>query len=138
MTIEASLDRIAAALEALTRMAASTPKAEAVSEPQAAEPVPEKRGRGRPTKEEAEAKRLAEEAAAREAAEKKEDDFLADEPAPEIPLTLDDVRKALVEYGKRAASQEKARAILKQYGGVDTLRALTPDKFRAVVDAASK
>jgi hypothetical protein len=66
--------------------------------------------------------------------------FLDDEPAPvvEILPTADDVRKALVKYGQKpGCSQEKARALLKQYGHVDTLKALKPEHFKAVIDAAS-
>ena len=47
------------------------------------------------------------------------------------------VRKALIDFGKKpGCSQEKARALLKQYGHVDTLKALKPEHFKAVIDAA--
>ena len=54
-----------------------------------------------------------------------------------MKLTREDVRSALVAYQKKT-TPEKARGILKAEGGVDTLQALSEDKFAAVVAATKK
>jgi hypothetical protein len=119
MSIEATLERIAAALEAIARAGTSLPVP-------AAEPV--KRGPGRPPK--IEAAPAAEEPA-------REESFLDEEAEPEKPLTVEEVRAALVDYQKRSGSAEKARGILKQYGHCDTLRSLKPENYAAVFAAAA-
>lgn len=131
MTIEALLERIAVALE---RQAEAPPAAEPpkrgrpVGSTKAVEPPPP----SVPT--------AVVPAPAPAPAELPEPDssFLDDEPAPAaVVLTADDVRKALIDFGKKpGCSQEKARALLKQYGHVDTLKALKPEHFKAVIDAA--
>jgi hypothetical protein len=137
MTIEATLERIAAALER---------QANALEAPMAATPA--KRGPGRPPKTEAQVAPapVAAPAPAPAAVADLDDlpgdagNFLDDEPAPvvEVLPTADDVRKALIRYGQKpGCSQEKARALLKQHGHVDTLKALKPEFFKAVIDAAS-
>jgi hypothetical protein len=148
VTIEATLERIAAALE---RQAAAleapmaairgAQQAAAVVAPAPAAEAP-KRGPGRPPKTEAPAPAPAPAPVVQAPVVEESDtgSFLDDEPAPvvEILPTADDVRKALVKYGQKpGCSQEKARAILKQYGHVDTLKALKPEHFKAVIDAAS-
>lgn len=148
MTIEATLERIAAALE---RQAAAleAPMAAIRGAQAAAADVPAKRGPGRPAKTEAAPPVEAPVAAApvTPAAPAPEADldppgdsgnFLDDEPAADAPAyQVDDVRKALIKYGQKpGCSQEKARALLKQHGHVDTLKALKPERFKAVIDAA--
>lgn len=128
MTIEAILERIAVALE---RQAEAAPAAEA----------PPKRGPGRPvgsTKPvEPPAPSVPTAVVPPPAAPPEDTSFLDDEPAAPVVLTADDVRKALINYGKKpGCSQEKARALLKEHGHVDTLKALKPEHFKAVIDAA--
>jgi hypothetical protein len=133
MTIEATLERIAAALERQANaleapMAAIQAARAAAPAPAAAAPAeaPAKRGPGRPPKTEAQVAPAP---------------VAAPAPAPavvEVLPTADDVRKALIRYGQKpGCSQEKARALLKQHGHVDTLKALKPEFFKAVIDAAS-
>jgi hypothetical protein len=155
MTIEATLERIAAALERQANaleapMAAIQAARAAAPAPAAAAPAeaPAKRGPGRPPKTEAQVAPapVAAPAPAPAAVADLDDlpgdagNFLDDEPAPvvEVLPTADDVRKALIRYGQKpGCSQEKARALLKQHGHVDTLKALKPEFFKAVIDAAS-
>ena len=127
MTIEAALERIASALEAISRQNTPALVARAILDAPltGTDATPQKRGPGRPPKEEG--PKTAE----------PENDFLEDE-APPAELAIEDVRRALVEYQKRAVSADKARAVLKEHGGVDTLKALKPEKYRAVYDAAMK
>jgi hypothetical protein len=155
MTIEATLERIAVALERQAQaleapMAAIQAARVNSAAPVAAPEAPAKRGPGRPPKAEAQAAPapVAAPAPAPAAVADLDDlpgesdggNFLDDEPAPAVEIlpTADDVRKALIKYGQRpGCSQEKARALLKQYGHVDTLKALKPEHFKAVIDAAS-
>jgi hypothetical protein len=159
MTIEATLERIAVALERQAAaleapMAAIQAARAAAPAPAAAAPAeaPAKRGPGRPPKTEAQVTPapVAAPAPAPAAVDLSDPDllggadadagnFLDDEPAPAVEIlpTADDVRKALIKYGQRpGCSQEKARALLKQHGHVDTLKALKPEFFKAVIDAA--
>jgi hypothetical protein len=161
MTIEATLERIAVALErqaaaleapmaAIQAARAAAPAPAAAAPAPAVAEAPAKRGPGRPPKTEAQVTPapVAAPAPAPAAVDSLDDlpgesdagNFLDDEPAPpvvEILPTADDVRKALIKYGQRpGCSQEKARALLKQYGHVDTLKALKPEHFKAVIDAA--
>lgn len=140
MTIEATLERIASALETLAGVggdAAETLGAAAV----------EKRGRGRPRKTpetitvqpELPATEVVDEfQPAKEPATDNFGEPEAEEPtAPAKVYTADDVRAALVGLQKRA-TPEKARGILRDVGGADTLKALKPEKYQAVVEAAEK
>jgi hypothetical protein len=156
MTIEATLERIAVALERQAAaleapMAAIQAARAAAPAPAAAAPAeaPAKRGPGRPPRTEAQVAPapVAPPAPAPAPGDSLDDlpgesdsgNFLDDEPAPAVEIlpTADDVRKALIKYGQRpGCSQEKARALLKQYGHVDTLKALKPEHFKAVIDAA--
>jgi hypothetical protein len=152
VTIEATLERIAVALErqaaALEAPMAAIHAARAAAAPApAAAPAaeaPVKRGPGRPPKTETQAAPAPAPAPAPEPVvdldlpgESDSGSFLDDEPVVEILPTLDDVRKALIKYGQKpGCSQEKARALLKQHGHVDTLKALKPEHFKAVIDAA--
>ena len=141
MTIEATLARIASALEALAGV--SSDAAEASGTPT------EKRGRGRPRKTpevapapvEAPPVSPPDEDEFQPAKPSVEDDFGDPEPeaaaAPDKVYTADMVRDALVALQKRAAP-EKARRILREVGGADTLKSLKPEKYRAVVEAAEK
>ncbi len=100
--------------------------------------------RGRPTNAAKAAAEAATKAAeeAKTAAEAPADDdggFLDEEPvAPAVEYTTDQVRAALVGYQKAVNSQEKARKLLKDFGGVETLAALPKDKYGAVITAANK
>lgn len=123
MTIEASLDRIAAALEKIASAAPSV--APAIPEP-AALPAPEAGKRGRPRKE---APAPAPEPAA-------PTDFLGDDEQEAAALTLQDVRAALVALQKRTHA-ENARKVLKAHGGVDSLSSLSEDRFAQVIAAAN-
>jgi hypothetical protein len=58
-------------------------------------------------------------------------------PVEAYEFTADDVRSALVSLQKRT-TPETARSLLKTVGGADTLRALKPEKYSAVIDAANK
>lgn len=139
MTIEALLTennaKLGAILEALTK--GGVPAATA-STGSAAASEPAKRGRGRPVKGE----ETAPVAAATPAAGPAEDDesFLDDEVAETPPAkkyTKDDVRAALIAYGKKH-TPEASRQLLKKEGGADTLSALAEDKYATVVAAANK
>ena len=135
MTIEAILERIATALErqasAFEAPMRAVHAAQAAPVPAPAEPV--KRGPGRPPKAEQPSLLPPVEPPVADSSS-----FLDDEPsAAEPEPTIDDVRKALVDYGKRpGCSQEKARSLLKQHGHVDILKALKQEHFKAVIDAA--
>lgn len=69
-----------------------------------------------------------------------DDGGFLDEPAPaatpDPEYTLDQVRAALVAFQKATNSQDKARKLLKEFGGVDTLQNLPKDKYGAVIKAA--
>lgn len=67
-----------------------------------------------------------------------DEDFLGGESEPTKKYTRDEVRAALIEFGKRAGDPAKARAVLKSVGGVEILSELKEDKFAAVVEAAKK
>lgn len=141
MTIETDLTRIADALETLVSFsipqagAAKTPETPppaAASRPLAADT--EKRGRGRPRKEEPAQTPPVDV----DPFDTKPDvDSSFDEPEPPKVYTADDVRAALVSYQKRA-TPEKARALLKEVGGADTLKSLNPTLYGKVVEAAEK
>ena len=130
MSIELTLERIAAALEKIAATSGPRPVVTTGTitevEPRVveADPVPEKRGRGRPPKAKVEA--------APEPTPEPAEEF--DEPPVETKVSREDVRAALIDYQKRA-SPERARSLLKQVGGVDTLSALPEAKFAAVVAA---
>lgn len=124
MNIETSLERIATALEALTRGTVGT------------DAVPERRGPGRPPKATAAAPPAEEPAPETETGSFLEDDSGAKEPEVK-PIAIEDVRKALVAYQKRT-SPDKARAVLKKVGGVDTLKTLPADKWKAVIEATEE
>lgn len=126
--IEDKLERIASALEALSRHVTMA--------------LPEKRGPGRPPKTLAPPPPPPEPDIDLKDAElppgPEEDPFLEDDtPAQAVkPLAIEDVRRALVDYRKRVQSEDKARAILKQHGQADTLKSLKPERYKAVYDAA--
>jgi NACalpha-BTF3-like transcription factor len=122
MTVESELARIATALE---RIAAGAMVDATVAATLPA-PEPVKRGPGRPPKVEAPPQP--------ETTAEPDDGFLEEEEKSEA-YTKEDVRAALVAYQGRA-SQEKARALLKQVGGADTLGALKEEKFAAVIEAS--
>lgn len=141
MTIETDLTRIADALETLVSFSIpqagaaktqETPPPAAASRPLAADT--EKRGRGRPRKEEPAQTPPVDV----DPFDTKPDvDSSFDEPEPPKAYTADDVRAALVSYQKRA-TPEKARALLKEVGGADTLKSLNPTLYGKVVEAAEK
>lgn len=140
MSLENTLERIAVALERLQRQLPEPQPPDdpaPVSPPAAATAVPASpvRGRGRPAKSAGEAP--APVAPATPAAPEV-DPFAMDEPTP-VPekVTLKDVQAALVAYQKRVNSPEKARALLKEVGGVDVLPKLPEAKWGAVVNAAN-
>lgn len=127
MTIEASLDRIAAALEKIASAAPSG--APAIPEPAAPVTESTRRGRGRPPKD------TPPPAAEPEAPAAAPVDFLGGD-EPEAALTLQDVRAALVALQKRTHA-ENARKVLKVHGGVDSLSSLPEDRFAKVIAAAN-
>ena len=127
MTIEASLDRIAVAIENLAALLA--PGAAPAAKP-TAEPQPQaKRSAGRPAKSPAP---VAEQPAETVAEPDPFDVGAAADPEP--VYTRENVRDALVSYQKRV-SPERARKLLKDVGGVDTLGTLPEAKFAAVIAA---
>lgn len=136
--IENELKRIADALEKLAN-GQERPALAQAAPPPAVEPVkePDKPRRGRPPKAETPSPAPAPEPVAEPdiPAESDPMDFLADESPAEV--TVDMVRASLIDYQKRV-SPEKARKLLKDVGGVDTLVSLKPEKYRAVYEAASK
>ena len=134
MTIESSLERIAAALEVLSRQAVPTAEAE-----------PVKRGPGRPPKNPPATPPPTAPPTPKPEPEvadaESEDAFLEDEaPPPPKEITIEEVRRALVDYQNRCGKAQLAQKLLKDVGGCETLQALkrTPDKWRAVYDAARK
>lgn len=129
MSIEQNLERIAVALEKLASAepvtVATLVDPVAVVAPVAQAPRP----RGRPpgsTK-----------AAPAETApvEQESDPFQVAE-APAVTATKEQVRAALVAYQARS-TPDKARAVLKSVGGVDTLPMLPEAKYAAVIAAAN-
>ena len=140
MSLENTLERIAVALETLAGKPAATPvdPTDTVTPPAAATAVPASpvRGRGRPAKSAGETPAPVAPAAP---AAPEVDPFAMDEPTPPPPekVTLKDVQAALVAYQKRVNSPEKARALLKEVGGVDVLPKLPEAKWGAVVNAAN-
>jgi hypothetical protein len=158
MTIEATLERIAAALESMAR-SANTPAAEPPQTPPGptTPPVPETppenvaprpRGRPRKTAEPVQAAPLA--STEPEADEPEEQgclDFLDDaveaaasEPAAAVAkeYTIEEVRKALGELQTRVGTT-RALALFKEVsGGAERLPQLAPEKFAAVFEAAEK
>jgi len=125
MTIEATLERIAVALETL--VARSAP----VAEPAGEQPAPEapKPKRGRP------AKQI--EAPAETAPPAENDDFLKDEPAStEKEVTKENVVAALTAYaGRPGVGMAKARELMKKAGGSDSIGKVPPEKYADVVKA---
>lgn len=131
MTIEATLERIAGALEKIAAQ-------QGVLQPPT-EPVPEKRGRGRPPKE---AKPVEAPAAAPPAVDEdlsvgdEEDDFLGDdEPAAPAEITLEMVRTELLNLQKKV-SPKAAKELLQNVGKAVSLKLLAKDKYRDVYIAA--
>lgn len=146
MTLEATLQETNALLRQLLNAAgqgAGLPAAAAASTQQSTSPVAPSRGRGRPVKGET-APTAPPTAPAPEAAKPEVQDPLdflntTSPPEPEKPkATIEMVREALVKYQVRSNSPEKARAILKTVGGVDTLQSLPEAKWQAVIDTANK
>lgn len=131
MTIEVELGRIATALEKIASGQGNLPLT--TSAPPAA---PAKRGPGRPPK--AEAKPEPEPVAEPEPAESDDDNFLGDDDDEAAQPTIEDVRTAIIAYQKRVGSQEKARKLLKDVGGADTLKSLDESKYAAVIEATKK
>ena len=143
---DALLTRIAVALEALVTKAGTEVKV--VAAEVVAEAAKVAKPRGRPAKGEengvavqtasataATTSTPATTPAATTAATVEADPFAIETPAaPAVKLELSDVRAALIAYQK-ATSPETARQKLKQFGGVDSLASLSPDKFNAVVDS---
>lgn len=158
MTIEATLERIAAALESMAR-SANTPAAEPPQappgpiDPPSPELPPENvaprpRGRPRKTAEPVQAAPLAStEPEAYEPEEQGGLDFLDDaveaaasEPAAAVTkeYTIEEVRKALGELQTRVGTT-RALALFKEVsGGAERLPQLAPEKFAAVFEAAEK
>ena len=159
MTIEATLERIAAALESMAR-SANTPAAEPPQAPPcqpAPAPIhetpcentaPRTRGRPRKTAEPVQAAPAAPEVV--DAYEPEEQgclDFLDDaveaaasEPAAAVTkeYTIEEVRKALGELQTRVGTT-RALALFKEVsGGAERLPQLAPEKFAAVFEAAEK
>lgn len=120
MTIEATLERIATALEALAKggapLATSAPAPVAAAKPRArATPVTEPPA---------------------STSEPEVDPFAAAE-EPAKTYTRDDVRKALLACQERLGPTA-AQAVFKKAAGVDTLPALKDDsKFAAIIAAAN-
>lgn len=134
MSIEVELGRIATALEKIASGQGNLP----LAQPVAAEPA--KRGPGRPKKgEEAPAAPPAtEEETAVDDLGGETDSFLDVEDAKPVTYTIEDVRAAIVGYQKKVGSQEKARKLLKDVGGADTLKSLSESKYAAVIEATKK
>lgn len=139
MSLEAKIEALTEAVSTLTATIKSGASTETVQPtPASATAATPTQKRGRPSN--------AEKAAAAAAAAAKvepvvEDDgsFLdepAEEPVPEY--TLDQVRAAIVGYQKFTSSQDKARKLLKEVGGVEVLSALPKEKFASVITAANK
>lgn len=155
MTIEDTLSRIAFSLERIAvclengtptgslqdvpaETVAAKPVAEVVA-PKAPAPTQApaetaKRGRGRPRKDAAPAEPTPEPAAEPEPVV---EESAFDEPAPVREIGIEEVRNALISLQKRT-TPETARKLLRDVGGADTLRALTPDKYAAVHAAAER
>lgn len=156
MTIEDTLSRIAFSLERIAVCLENSAPADVSSGPRAepavaAKPVAEvvapkatapvqapaetaKRGRGRPRKDAAPAEPTPEPAAEPEPVV---EESAFDEPAPVREIGIEEVRNALISLQKRT-TPETARKLLRDVGGADTLRALTPDKYAAVHAAAER
>lgn len=151
MTLEATLERIAAALESMAR-SANTPAAEPpqASPGPACPPTPETppenaapRPRGRPRK--AADPVQAAPAAPKDDADEPEEqgclDFLDDAATPAAvakEYTIEEVRKALGELQTRVGTT-RALALFKEVsGGAERLPQLAPEKFAAVFEAAEK
>lgn len=150
MTIEQTLERIAAAVEALAEdsrkmigcpaVAASPPavggtgtERTATDTAPAAPATP--RGRGRPPGSTAAATAAKEAAAAPAPVEA--DPFAA--PVAAVPaVTEGDVRLALQALKDRVGSVTPVFKLLRDIGGVDTLPALPADKYVAIIAAAKK
>lgn len=129
MTIEVELGRIATALEKIASGQGNLPLATPAA--------PAKRGPGRPPK--AEAKPEPEPVAEPESADSDDDNFLGDDDDDGAAQpTIEDVRTAIIAYQKRVGSQEKARKLLKDVGGADTLKSLDESKYAAVIEATKK
>lgn len=140
MTVEANLERIANALDVIARVAVSgkaeVPAANDAPEaaPAASEPAAP-RGRGRPRKEQP----VAADPPPPPNPAPVQVDFLSDSPPAEQPApTRQDVRDALVAFQKRTGSPERARKLLKDVGGADTLVALAEANFAKVIEAAKQ
>lgn len=122
--VAAALRILANAIEAPEGDAPATPAASSAE-------APVRRGRGRPVKGED----TAPAAPAQALAAQQPDPF--DTAVPTAPTaTQDDVRAALKGL-QAASSQDIAVGVLKTAGGVDNLSALPPEKYGAVVVAAT-
>lgn len=121
MSIEEYFERIATALE---KIAAGNTTPAAIPAPPVEKPAKTRAAKAAPVVEAL----PAEEATA---------GFLDDEPPAETKTyTKDEVRQAVIAYQKRH-TPTKAQQLLKSFGA-ETLGALDPAKYAAVVDAASK
>lgn len=137
---DALLTRIATALEALVLKAGAEVKVVAAEVVGAVEKV--SKPRGRPVKGEENgvavvpsmtlATAPAVSSLVTAAVAEEADPFALEPAAPAVKLELTDVRAALIAYQK-TTSPEKARQKLKEFGAVDSLASLSPDKFAAVV-----
>lgn len=115
MTIEATLERIAVALEAIAAV------------PVAAAPPPEK----------TESKPAASKGKAKPAASKTKKEEPAVEEKEEAPsVTLNDVRAALTTLQK-AAGSGTPKVLLKEFKAA-TLSKLAPDQYQAIIDRAGE
>lgn len=143
MSIEQTLDRIAAALERIAEghgqraepdpgQPPAPPRQPPTTDAGASPDKPQRR-RGRPPKNETPPAPAQTQAPPETPAPSFLDD---DEPPGQPELTLADVRAALVACQKRH-HPELARQILKEQGGVDVLSKLDPARFAAVVQAAN-
>ena len=122
MTIEACLERIATALERIAAGAMVDSAVEAT--------IPSPKVLPAPAAPEAEVE------------DSSQEDLFGAEPEekpvekPTVPK-IEDVREALVKAQERVGA-DKARKILKDVGGTQTLGQLKPEKFAAVIEAAKK
>lgn len=139
MTIEAQLERIANYLERIANYAG--PSLDVTPEQQADAPAADKPKRGRPAKITPEEKAGA---TTGEVVEKKatlpaDDDFLGETPKKEAKkLTVEDVRAALVAYGKKfgAEGNAKAKELMAKFGSNATRLASpkeTPNDYTGVL-----
>ena len=148
MSMESELGRIANALEAICLKAGPVLARVAVADkkPDIAQPTDSgsvtasveetPKRRGRPPKAVEEQPVIQEGTSEPELSFAGADSSFLDEDVDKV-YTREDVRAALVAYQKRTQNPDKARALLKKVGGVDTLNALPENMFSAVIAAVT-